>query len=228
MYSKRKLHLATMLALLAFSGLAWGDGVAPKATTPQVSEAFVGQANAPVTLIEYGSLTCGHCAAFQNDVYPSIKTRYIDTGKVRYIFRSLPTAPASLSVGLQVIADCAGGHRRYAIIDAFFAQQPELMEAAGQQGGALNMALAIARRAGGLSETAARACVAEQSRAQAIFDIAQAGTAQFQLDHTPTLIINGEKFEPADDSEYTVANVSAALDNAYRLATTPTTRRKKK
>lgn len=235
MYQKQKLHLAFLFALVAFMGLTLSGAFSHSSNQAKATpvEAFVGRSNAPVTLIEYGSLTCHHCAVFQSAVYPTIKTRYIDTGKVRYIFRPLPTPPASLSVGLQVIADCAPGPQRYAIIDAFFAGQPQLMTAAGQEGGALNLALSIASSAGRLDGATARQCIADQSRAQAVFDVAQAGTTQFQLDHTPTLIINGQKFEVPGTGEYTVANLSAALDAAYRMAGAPVaapkkTRQKKK
>jgi protein-disulfide isomerase len=224
----RKLPLFLVVALIMGFGFLAAISIPLSSVEVKATEAetFVGRAEAPVTLIEYGSLTCHHCAVFQNDVYPAIKTNYINTGKVRYIFRSLPTPPASLSVGLQVIADCAGP-QRYAVIDAYFGQQDQLMASARQAGGALDLALSIANRASGLSAATARQCIADQSRAQAIFDIAQAGTAQFALDHTPTLIINGEKFEVAGNGEYTVANLSAALDAAYRIRVTQTTTKTK-
>ncbi len=85
----------------------------------------LGEASAPITIIEYASLTCPHCAAFQKETFPALKERYIDTGKVRYIFREFPLD--NYATAGFMLARCGGDGKYYPIIDAFFAKQNELL-----------------------------------------------------------------------------------------------------
>src|SRR3977135_4590333 len=78
----------------------------------------LGKEDAPVTIIEYASMTCPHCAAFHKAVYPTLKTKYIDTGKVRFIFREFPLD--EVAVAASMLARCAGGDKAMALIDVLF------------------------------------------------------------------------------------------------------------
>ena len=81
----------------------------------------LGSSDAPVTIIEYASMTCPHCAAFYANTFPDLKSKYIDTGKVRFIFREFPLDP--LAAAAFMLARCAGDDKRNAIVDLLFAQQ---------------------------------------------------------------------------------------------------------
>ena len=80
-----------------------------------------GQADAPVTIVEYASMTCPHCSHFHETTYPEMKKKYIDTGKVRFIFREFPLD--ELAVAASMLARCAGGEKSIALIDVLFASQ---------------------------------------------------------------------------------------------------------
>src|SRR5579875_2697932 len=148
----------------------------------------LGDAKAPVTIIEYASMTCPHCAHFQETTFPELKKRYIDTGKVRYIFREFPLD--NLAAAAFMLARCAGeldSSKYYAMIDTLFAQQrtwavekpiPPLMT--------------IAKQAG-FTEKSFNECLANQKLLSGIEDVRQRAIKEFQVDSTPTFFINGKR-----------------------------------
>ena len=137
----------------------------------------MGNAKAPVTIIEYASMTCPHCAHFQETTFPELKKRYIDTGKVRYIFREFPLD--NLAAAAFMLARCAGeldSGKYYAMIDTMFAQQrtwavekpiPPLM--------------AIAKQAG-FTEKTFDACLANQKILAGIEGVRQRAIKEFQVE----------------------------------------------
>jgi protein-disulfide isomerase len=135
----------------------------------------LGRSNARVTLLEYGSLTCGHCALFTNDVMPTIKRRYIDTGAVRYVFRPFPTPPNDLSVAMHALTLCAGPARYYGLLDAFFARQREIFAAATGETGPKGTIFAIAEDHGGLTYIQSETCLRDTGRQREVLASAQAG-----------------------------------------------------
>jgi protein-disulfide isomerase len=149
---------------------------------------IMGKADAPVTIVEYASMTCPHCAHFQETTFPELKKRYIDTGKVRYIFREFPLD--NLAAAAFMLARCAGeldSSKYYAMIDTMFAQQrtwavekpiPPLMT--------------IAKQAG-FTEKTFDACLANQKLLSGIEDVRQRAIKEFQVDSTPTFFINGKR-----------------------------------
>ena len=148
----------------------------------------MGDAKAPVTVVEYASMTCPHCAHFQETTFPELKKRYIDAGKVRYIFREFPLD--NLAAAAFMLARCAGeldSSKYYAMIDTMFAQQrtwavekpiPPLMT--------------IAKQAG-FTEKTFDACLANQKLLSGIEDVRQRAIKEFQVDSTPTFFINGKR-----------------------------------
>jgi protein-disulfide isomerase len=175
----------------------------------------LGSANAPVTLVEYGSLTCGHCAAFNNETMPAIKRRYIDTGKVRYIFRPLPTPPFNLSVAMHALTLCAGPNRYYPLVDTFFERQQEIFEAARGETGPRGLLFAIAEDAGGLSYAASEACLIDPARQNQVRANADAGAAVGVI-ATPTLFINGTIVTVPLGQTLGESQVSGAIEAALR------------
>jgi protein-disulfide isomerase len=159
----------------------------PELMKPEaLPDMIMGDAKAPVTIIEYASMTCPHCAHFQETTFPELKKRYIDTGKVRYIFREFPLD--NLAAAAFMLARCAGeldSSKYYAMIDTMFAQQrtwavekpiPPLMT--------------IAKQAG-FTEKSFDACLANQKLLSGIEGVRQRAIKTFQVDSTPTFFING-------------------------------------
>ena len=154
----------------------------------QIPDMVMGDAKAPVTIVEYASMTCPHCAHFQETTFPELKKRYIDTGKVRYIFREFPLD--NLAAAAFMLARCAGeldSGKYYAMIDTMFAQQrtwavekpiPPLM--------------AIAKQAG-FTEKSFDECLANQKLLNGIEDVRQRAIKDFQVESTPTFFINGTR-----------------------------------
>lgn len=205
--------------ILAMIGFGWANAQQTSTEIYGSRETYLGNANAKVVVIEYGSLTCPHCAHFQTEIFPAIKSRYIDSGKIKYYFRPLPTPPIALSLGLQVIADCAGA-QRYHVIDAYFRRHDELMQAAHSANGALNLALQIANQTGGLSDAQARQCIADRGKIDEIARISQEAQTKYHIDSTPSLVIGETKFDPPAQG-LTIESISSALDAAILRANTP-------
>ena len=182
----------TILAAFALVALgACSKQGADASAAPAAGDMILGSATAPVTLIEYASTTCPHCAHFHETVFEGIKTKYIDTGKVKFIFREFPTAPEAIAVAEFQIARCAGKDKYFPLLATFFKEQRNIMEAAQSPTGAKPPLLAIARQAG-LSEQQFETCIADPKAQQAILDTAKAGAEQFKISGTPTLILEGE------------------------------------
>jgi protein-disulfide isomerase len=152
---------------------------------PPLGDRAVGKDDAPVTIVEYASMTCPHCAHFHETTYPELKKRYIDTGKVRFIFREFPLDP--LAAGASMLARCADKDQFYPLIETLFQQQrqwavekpiPQLM--------------AIAKQAG-MSEQKFNACLSDQKMLDAMQTEQKRATDKFGVNSTPTLFINGKK-----------------------------------
>ena len=114
----RRQTLAAALAAAAAAGL---PRFALAQSTPAVAEMSIGDPNAPVTLVEYAMFTCPHCATFAKEVMPQIKENYIDTGKVRLVFREVYFNKPALWAAM--IARCAPADRYFGIVDVLFATQ---------------------------------------------------------------------------------------------------------
>jgi protein-disulfide isomerase len=146
----------------------------------------LGSADAPVTIIEYASMTCTHCAAFYATTYPELKSKYIDTGKVRFILREFPLDP--LAAAGFMLARCAGDDKRNAIIDLLFAQQKNwaFTEKPVE-------ALASLLKQTGMSQSSFEACLKTQDLYNKIAKVHDDGAEKFGVKATPTFFINGKK-----------------------------------
>ena len=152
---------------------------------PPLGDRTLGKDDAPVTIVEYASMTCPHCAHFHETTYPELKKRYIETGKVRFIFREFPLDP--LAAGASMLARCADKEQFFPLIETLFQRQtkwavekpiPQLM--------------AIAKQAG-ISEQKFNACLSDQKMLDAMQAEQKRATDKFQVNSTPTLFINGKK-----------------------------------
>ena len=143
---------------------------------------ILGQEDAPVTIIEYASLTCPHCGLFHREVMQQVKEEYIDTGKVRWIFREFPFDQFA-TAGF-MLARCAEPEKYFGFIDVLFAEQDDWMEDPN------NGLRKIARR-GGFTNEEIDACIQDTETFEGIKWIQTRGREEFGVNSTPTFFING-------------------------------------
>ena len=143
----------------------------------------LGDPKAPVTLVEYASMTCGHCAAFHQRTYPKLKEQYIDTGKVRFVFREFPLDQLALAAFM--LARCAGD-KYFAMIDTLFQQHNDWVTERP-----LQPLMAIAKQAG-IGEERFNECLKDQKLIDGIEAVRQRATTVFNVQSTPTFFLNGK------------------------------------
>lgn len=198
--SRRQLLLGTTaLAVVAFAAPALAVDLAEINKAPALGEMALGADDgAKVTLIEYASSTCPHCAAFHKDVWGKLKAEYVDTKKIRFIFREFPLNDAALAAFM--IARAAPKESYFPLIDIFF----ETLETWAQNPaeGLLN----IAKQAG-FTQEKFDSTLKDQGLAKSIMAIRDDG-AKFGVKGTPSFFINGEQFE----GERTYEAFKAAID----------------
>src|SRR5215470_9893081 len=149
----------------------------------------MGSATAPVTIIEYASMTCPHCAAFTVNTFPKLKEKYIDTGKVRYIMREYPLDP--LAAAAFMLARCAGPEKYYPLIETLFAQQQKWAVKEPKP-----PLLAIAKQAG-FTQQSFEACINDKDLRDKVQQMRNRGKEKFKVEATPTFYINGERHSGA-------------------------------
>jgi protein-disulfide isomerase len=199
----RKIWLISVVMASVLAGLS---GIArAQAAEPQVTadDRILGKADAPVTIIEYASLTCPHCAAFEKEILPKIKTEWIDTGKAKLVFRDFPLDGSALKAA--IVARCAPPERFYGFIGVLFAQQ-------GTWGIAQDPVPGITRIAklGGMSDDQVQACLKDDALQNRILAGRLAAEQQYQVESTPTFFINGKKVVGAKEEDIIAAIKSAA------------------
>jgi protein-disulfide isomerase len=153
-----------------------------------------------VPMVEYGSLTCPHCAAFDTKVFPAFRAAYIDTGKVHFIFREFSRNP--LDVAAFVLARCEGDDKTIPTINLLFAEQDKWAFVDNPL-----EALITALRPTGMSHDKAMACLKDQSKADAMTTILKTAIATVHVQGTPTFVINGKVF----DGELSLDDLEAIL-----------------
>ncbi len=199
--NRRLFPAAAVIAGLVLAGCGGsGGGSAPAAAEGEMT---LGQANAPVTVIEYASVTCGVCAAWNSQTFPELKRRYIDTGRVRYVFREFLTPPEPLAAQGFMLARCAGRDRYFGVIDALFRGQQEM----GRTGDTRGTLLRIAQSAG-MNEQQFTACLRDEAALVAVNERQEAGVAA-GITGTPTFLVNGRTI---GSGNLPLAQFSAAID----------------
>jgi protein-disulfide isomerase len=203
---------ALATAVLGLSSLSLFPHAAAAAETVPASELMkvdalpdmtMGNDKAAVTVIEYASMTCPHCAHFQETTFPELKKRYIDTGKVHYIFREFPLD--NLAAAASMLARCAGKddkEKYFALIDTLFRQQRQWAVEKP-----IPPLLAIAKQAG-FTEQTFNACLANQQVLDGIESVRQRAVNKFKVQSTPTFFINGTSFPGA----LSIEDMAKAID----------------
>ena len=157
-------------------------------------DVVIGEANAPVTIVEYASMTCGHCATFHNEAWPEIKADYVDTGIAKVIVRESPFDQRSLAAFM--LARCVGPERRQSMIDVLFKQQSNWAQAENA-----SVALLSIARLAGMSEPDFRACLGNSELQGQIAQTVEKAQADYGVSGTPTFFINGDRFVGARSAE---------------------------
>ena len=162
----------------------------------------MGSASAPVTIIEYASMTCPHCAAFAVTTFPKLKEKYIDTGKVRYIMREYPLD--RLATAAFMLARCSGPDKYYPLIETLFAQQQKWAVKEP-----IPPLLAIAMQAG-FTKQSFEACINDKALLDKVDQMRNRGKEKFKVEATPTFYINGERHSGAlsfEELDKTIASL---------------------
>lgn len=201
----RRQTLAAALAIAALPGLSFAEDAKPVETKP-VLEMTMGDPNAPVTMVEYAMFSCPHCAAFAKDVFPKIKANYIDTGKVKLVFREVYFNAPSLWAA--VIARCAPPDRYFGIVDLLFSTQAGWLNST--DGPTIMKNLYGVGRQAGLTDAEMDACRGDQAFAEALVAEYQKNAAADGIDATPTFIVNGQKVDNLPYDQF-AAKLDAAL-----------------
>ncbi|MEM1395852.1 MAG: DsbA family protein [Pseudomonadota bacterium] len=163
------------------------------AANPKSSDMVLGDDDAPITIVEYASVTCPGCAMFHERFLPVIKEEYIDTGKAKLVFREFPTPPAQLSVIGSVLARCAaeksGEQGYFAMLSSLFSKQRDWVPNETDHRGEL---LKITQQAG-IDESGFEECLKRQDLVDLIYENVKEAEEVFQVSGTPTFILNGER-----------------------------------
>ena len=167
---------------------AWAQGAGSKILEVTEDDRVLGEADAPVTIIEYASTTCSHCASFHENVLPTIKQDWIDEGRAKLVLRHFVLNQLDLRASM--VAQCLEGRRYFGFMDILFRSQREWAVNDGEQ--ALST---LQRLAGtvGIDEERFQSCITDEATANRLLEKMKAARDAFDVSSTPTFLINGEK-----------------------------------
>jgi protein-disulfide isomerase len=206
----QRIQVLLMTALMAFSLAACNGAKTGGAAGALPDDMSQGDPKAKVTVIEYASVGCPVCGRWQKEVYPAFKAKYIDTGKVHYVFREMLVGGGSevaVASGGFLLARCAGKDKYFPIIDAVFAAQPGVFEAPRET-------LQSIAKSNGMTEDQFNKCVSDETALLALNKRVEANAKQ-GVNSTPTFVVNGKQLEPG----YTPLDVlDAAIAQAQAAA----------
>ncbi len=195
--NRRKMLIATAAsALVAPVAMGFHAGAA-RAEAQEIfpDDRILGPADAPITIIEYSSLTCPHCAVLHRDALPKIKETWIAEGKARLVFRHFPLDAMALRAA--AVADCIEGDRFFGFLDLLFKSQKRWAKSNPPL-----KALGQLARLAGMSQEKFESCANDEAQMDRILERRQNGTQTYDVKSTPTLIINGRKVEGARDFDH--------------------------
>lgn len=198
---RRLIQRLAAVSLLVVSVLGVSRGGAAADVLP---ETVLGEANAPVTIMEYSSLTCPHCAAFHTDTLPKLKATYIDSGKARLVYRDFPLDRLALAAA--VIAHCVDPQRYFGFLEMLYRDQATWARSSNPLA-----ELKVRAQLAGLSEAQFDACLANKPLIAAVQQRAQGGQQEYGIDSTPSFIVNGEKIAGEQSFENFATAIDAAL-----------------
>ena len=192
--------LTRRAALAIAAAFAAGSVVAAPAALPD--DMSLGNPKARIHVIEYASLSCPHCAHFNETVFAGFKTRWVDTGKVRYTLKEMLTAPEQVAAAGALLARCAGPAKYFKVVDEVFRSQPRWAD------GKIKSVLMEIAAANGVSADQFNACMQDQAALDALTLRAKRAFEVDGVDSTPTVFVNGVKLNPLPQSP---AEMDAAI-----------------
>jgi protein-disulfide isomerase len=203
------LAVAAILAAvcLVAPGPAFAQGApdAPVAKPVGLPEMSIGSATAPVTIIEYASMSCSHCAAFGQNVFPMLRSKYVDTGKVRFVFREFPLDIKAAAAS--ILARCIGKDdpdKFFSAVETMFKLQDQLMAQTKQT-------LIYVGQQHGMSEDEVKTCEEDAAQFEKLNADQQFAARQVRISATPTFFINGARFQGAMTYEELEARLEPML-----------------
>ena len=192
-----KLLSTAGLLTASSSALLFSDLSVPQANAEDLSdlmtmapdENILGSKDAPVTIIEYASMTCGHCASFHANIFPDIKKNYIETGKAKLVFREFPVSVQDLrAIAAFMLARCSDDDKYFPMIDVLFKQQAQWARAENP----IPILLNIAKLAG-FTQESFNACLKNQEVMNTVLAVRNKAADDYGVSGTPTFFINGKK-----------------------------------
>lgn len=201
MSRRAAMTAAALTAMVALAGCNSGGAGA----TAEGDMALGAPEGAKVTVVEYASVTCHVCAAWQEENWEGFKTRYVDTNKVRYVFREIPTPPAEVAVAGFLIARCAGPDKYFDVVHELLASQEQMR-------GDPRATLFRVGNGAGLSNERIQQCITDEAALAAAEERAQAALSA-GIEGTPTFLVNGTRVTTlGSQSGTSLADLSKAID----------------
>ncbi|HEX5377296.1 MAG TPA: thioredoxin domain-containing protein [Phenylobacterium sp.] len=195
----RSLLVVAMLGALALAACS-------KTAKVDSSDMTMGDANAKVKMVEYASASCSHCAAFNNDVFPAFKAKYIDTGKVHYTLKEFLTPPEQMAAAGFLTARCAGKDKYFSVLDAIFRAQQEMFQSGDIRGPMLRVA-----QSAGMTEAQFNACITDEAALKALNERVEKASKEEKITGTPTFVVNGKQVA---SGEVTLEQLDTAIAEA--------------
>lgn len=200
-------RLKALFLVMVASLLMVGYGQSAHSAVVNDDDMVMGNPKAKITVIEYASASCPHCAVFAINVFPAFKAKYIDTGQVKYVFREVLTEPVQLAAAGFILARCTGKQNYFKTLDGVFHAQQEVYETKSLRAPLMKVA-----KSAGLTEDQFMACLTDKTALDnlnaRVERIAKAG----DFDSTPTFFINGQKLI----GEHSLADLDAAIAAAKK------------
>ena len=190
---RRKILIGAGIALsstLTLPGLLAGRPAHAQGAEVAADERILGSPEAPVTIIEYASLTCPHCATFHAETLPQLKKTWIEPGRARLVYRDFPLD--GLALRAAALAECFDGPHYFVFLDTLYRSQQTWARSQDPLG-----ALAQTARLAGLDQKSFDACISDTAVLDRILKKQAAGKEKFKVQSTPTFVVNGRKIEGA-------------------------------
>ena len=202
-------RLLTAVALTASVAVALAG--CDKKTTASADDMSLGNPAAKVTVVEYASASCSHCARWNNDVFPAFKAKYIDTNKVNYVYREFLTPPVQVAAASFLLARCAGKDKYFQVVDSVYRSQEEMFTTGDFRGVLLRIG-----QSAGMDEAQFNACVTNEDSLKALNARVEKYQKAANITGTPTFVVNGKKVGGEDGGEVSLAQLDAAIAEAEK------------
>ena len=202
----RRVLVAGALALTVAACSKGGTG----GSAVTAEDMTMGSADAKITLVEYASASCVHCAAWAENVLPEFKKKYVDTGEVRYVMREFLTPPVEVAAAGFLTARCAGKDKYFTVLDAVYKGQQEMFSTGDFRGVLLRIA-----QSAGMTEAQFDACVSDEKALKDLNDRVEKYSQDAKITSTPSFVLNGKLIGegelPLEKLDTEIAAAKAAL-----------------